>query len=169
MKTNVKKKVFEGIVTGAGFTPYKVSAIEKAAKASRLGEILSRSVEGFVRLEVKMDECRMAESKKGKMRMVILIAQGGARNGRLHQCYLAATRKMFAHYKLGDNPYVETPREPVEYRNRYTAVYNHLKELHPTMVSRYLEFIHTQAELMFRDKKGDRWFDHYYGASERIR
>jgi hypothetical protein len=125
-----------------------------------LNSILSTGTPGFVRLDVTMGDVRTAESKHGKLRFAVLVQRSS--NSRLHQCYLAAVIMMFRKYRLGESPLVDCFQEPAELKHKYQAVYNHVKPLPPSVVLRNLEFIHTQAEALFRVySKRDGYWNYY--------
>lgn len=137
-------------------------------RALTLREILNRSTPGFTRLSVLIDECKVSDSKKGKLRFVVLVERKYGDLRRVHECYVAATMMMFRKYRIGDAPQVSTPSEP-EYKGKYQCVFNHTKEVYPTMIHKYLEFIHTQAEMLYRAHKDNRWFSVWDTQYEQIR
>ena len=168
------KQVHEGLITGAGFVPFSnkiddkpievvVKEIVKKKPVSKLDQILIKKVDGFKRFDIFMDECKVAKSKTGVMRNVILIP-AVRHHRKLQEAYIAATRQMILYYKLGNEPIVQSPYDP-RYRHNFYAIYNHVKPIPINMFIKYLEFIHIQAELLYdRIKSPDISFSwHYHG------
>lgn len=130
------------------------------AQPVTLQSILNTKVKGFKRLDVKMADVRISESKKGKYRFAVLIERD--RGSTLYNCYVAATIMLFRKYNIGTSPLVEGIQEPAEFKIKYTAVFNHIKEVFPSVILKNTEFIHTQAERLF-EKYGNRggYWNHY--------